>query len=331
MSPPEEVNLHNRCGELLRTSVDITSERRYPLRGRAFESPRRDQRLPPRKTDGPSKGCVLVMVETVFPANVYIDESIQHHGKANLYAVAGYVATFDRWIKLEQEWRQILDLFKSPPFHFTDFMGRHGDFENLNWSDEKRNEYMELLCQTAAEHTITGVGCAIYDVDYKKGLPPELLRMWRDPYYFCVYGMLSLIEGMERKTRLVLPKPLYLLFEERKKFQGAALRMFTEFKEILEQTTSPNANLFAKAEFGVKKDYISLQAADLLVGVVNRRFKEMVFKLPYKMKKPLDRLNRKGHLIVAFPSEPHFRKYVQFLRDGKGVNVPHNPKRRAGI
>jgi len=92
--------------------------------------------------------------------------------------------------------------------------------------------------------------------------------------------------------RLTLPRPLHFFFEERKKFAGAALQLFREFK-----AKSTNADLFGSAKFGSNVKFKPLQAADLLVGIVNRHFKEQVFDLPYRMRKPLDRLNRRKNLM----------------------------------
>lgn len=278
---------------------------------------------------------MLVAIEVIKPFNVYVDESIQYEKPDNrgrmLYAVTAYTATFDKWIALEAEWQRHLDLFGSPPFHFTDFMSRGGDFANLEWSNSQRNDFIELLCVTAASHTIAGFGCGIYQDDYEKALPEDLREAWKDPYYFCIYGMLSLIEGAGRRNIGVsLPRPLYFLFEEKQAFSGAALRLFTEFKEVLEKTNSPNADLFGYASFGPKKSFKPLQAADLLVSVVNRRFKEMVFKLPSKMAKPLDRLNRKRNVFVAFPNKQLLAQYVEFLREDKGLLTSQDRKRKAG-
>src|SRR5713226_2931614 len=104
---------------------------------------------------------VLMAIEVIKPFNVYVDESIQHQGPKTLYAVTAYIATFERWIECEKRWQEVLDNFGSPPFHMTEFMAREGDFKDLGWSDEKRNNYVELLCATAAEHTIMGAGCGV--------------------------------------------------------------------------------------------------------------------------------------------------------------------------
>jgi len=54
-------------------------------------------------------GSIPVRSHRFYPYNAFVDESIQdqRYGiKAN--GVAAYVATFDNWLHLEKEWRQIL-------------------------------------------------------------------------------------------------------------------------------------------------------------------------------------------------------------------------------
>jgi hypothetical protein len=260
--------------------------------------------------------CMLMAIEVIKPYNVYVDESIQYEKSNNqgraLYAVTAYVATFDRWLQLEQRWQQILDTFGSPPFHFTDFMSRYGDFKGLDWSDDKRNDFITVLCATAAEHTIMGCGACIFEDDYLQGVPEHLREKWKDPYYFCIYGTLELIVSSQNLFNKILPKPLYFLFEEKRKFAQSALELFAAFKD-----RQRDKGLFGSAAFG-PKDLKPLQAADLLVGVVNRRFKEMVFGLPYKMEKPLDRLNRRRDVIISFPDRAILQRFSEFLRSETG-------------
>jgi hypothetical protein len=254
-----------------------------------------------------------MVIEAVKPYTVYVDESVQYERLNNqgrkLYAVTAYVATFDRWLELEQRWREILRHFGSPPFHFSDFMARKGDYICLEWRNEKRNDYVAALAATAAEHTIMGCGTCIFEDDYVQGVPADLREKWKDPYYFCIWGTLALIADSETLFKKSLPKPLWVLFEEKDAFAGSALRLFSAFKR-----QRNHSGLFGSAAFGAKKDFMPLQAADLLVSVVNRRFKEMVFKLDYKMQKPLDRLNRRRDVIVSFPDAAILQRFSEFLR-----------------
>jgi len=59
-----------------------------------------------------------------------------------------------------------------------------------------------------------------------------------------------------------------------------------------------------------------LQTADLLVGVINRRFEEMrrgIGPELSKMKKPMDLLFKK-EIAVAFPTAEMLREFVDFAQ-----------------
>lgn len=257
------------------------------------------------------RSAALVIVQLHKPYTCYADESVQTNPRTGheFYAATAYVATFESWIAIESEWRKILRHFGIPGLHMTDFMARQGEFKN-DWSDQKRDRFIERLCTTVAERTIMGVGCAVAKHDYEAALPQDLREAWISPYYFCVYDTLSLINGSERRLRISLPKPLYFLFDSKKGFEGNALKLYREYQRLAD----PKEEVFGGIAFGSRDKYVPLQAADSLVHVVARRFREMADALPYKMKKPLDILDRHGNIVVAFPSEPILRKYIEFAR-----------------
>jgi len=130
---------------------------------------------------------------------------------------------------------------------------------------------MERLCTIASERPILGAGCAISQRDWETGLPDSLREEWKDPYYFCIYGMLSLIRSKALRDRASLPLPLFFLFDNKPKFEGAALKIYREYQ----RAHDPKEDIFDGIAFGSRKKYKFLQIADLLVGVINRRFEEM--------------------------------------------------------
>ena len=158
------------------------------------------------------------------PYNVFVDESVQNRHGEDALAVTGYVASFEEWIELEREWRQVLAYYKIPgPFHMTDFIARKGRFAN-DWTDQKRNEFIGRLAETAEQHTIAGIGCCILRSDYEKALPTNIIERWGDPYFFLTFSFLSVLLGLPKRHRLTFPKPLYCLFDRKKKFvQGARM------------------------------------------------------------------------------------------------------------
>lgn len=263
-----------------------------------------------------------MVIEVFHKANAYVDESMRTDPKTGrwLCCVTAYIASFDSWIRAEIEWRQVLDSFNVSEFHMTDFMARQKEFKN-DWPDSKRNSFMEQLCTIASERPIIGVGCAISQDDWEGGLSESSRNEWKDPYYFCLYGVLSVIRTIALTKRVSdtktvrpidLPAPLFFLFDNTPKFQGAAVAVYREYQQAYDS----KGTLFGGIDFGSRKKYKCLQIADLLVGVTNRRFAEMTHHVEpelSKMKRPLDLLGKKP-LLISFPTSDLLKQFAQFAQ-----------------
>jgi hypothetical protein len=96
----------------------------------------------------------MMAIEIFHKASTYVDESIRTDRETQqwLCCVTAYVASFDSWIEAEREWQSVLDSFAVSESHLTDFLGRKKEFKN-DWSDAKRNQFMERLCTVAADHS----------------------------------------------------------------------------------------------------------------------------------------------------------------------------------
>lgn len=255
-----------------------------------------------------------MVIEVFQKANTYVDESIRKDRDTGewLCSVTAYIAPFDSWMQAEIEWQKVLDTFGVSELHFTDFMAREEEFKN-DWDDPKRNRFMERLCTIASQRPICGVGAGIRQKDWEIGLEPNLRAEWKDPYYFCIYGMLSLIRTkFLRDLRAQLPLPLYFLFDNKPRFEGAALKLYREYQA----EHDPKEEIYDGIAFASRKKYKALQMADLLVGVINRRFEEMVHRIQpesSRMKKPLDLLTKK-EIAVAFPTAAMLKEFSEFAQ-----------------
>jgi hypothetical protein len=181
---------------------------------------------------GPKTNALEMTIEVFHKATVYVDESIRTHRDTQqwLCCVTAYIASFDSWIEAEREWQGVLDSFGVSESHLTDFLARQKQFKN-DWSDTKRNLFMERLCTVASQRPIMGVGAAISQTDWEAGLSETVRGEWTHPYYFCTYGMLSLIRSMVlRDPTSSLPLPLFFLFDNKPKFEGAALELYREYQ-----------------------------------------------------------------------------------------------------
>lgn len=254
-----------------------------------------------------------VMIEVFHKANTYVDESVRTDRKSGqwLCCVTAYTASFDSWIKAELEWQAVLDSFEVSELHLTDFLSRKAEFEN-DWSDDRRNSFMERLCTIASQRPILGIGCAISQKDWDTGLSESVRQDWKDPYYFCVYGMLSMFRSRVLQDGTSLPLPLFFLFDNKPKFEGAALKIYREYQAAFD----PKEEIFDGIAFGSRKKYKPLQIADLLVGLVNRRFEEMTQAIDpelSKIKKPLDLLFKK-EMAISFPTADLLKQFPEFAQ-----------------
>jgi len=253
-------------------------------------------------------------IEVFRKATTYVDESIRTDCETQewLCCVTAYIASFDSWVEAECEWQRVLDSFGVSESHLTDFLARKKEFKN-DWSDEKRNLFMERLCTVASQWPIMGVGAAIRQSDWEGGLSKALRDEWKDPYYFCLYGLLSLIRTKVLRDRgSSLPLPLFFLFDNKPKFEGAALKLYREYQAAYDL----KGEIFGGIDFGSRKKYKPLQIADLLVGLINRRFEEMTRAVDpelSKIKKPLDLLFKK-EIAISFPTAEMLRQFPEFAQ-----------------
>lgn len=264
----------------------------------------------------------LAMVEIYYPYNAFVDESRQSRFGPAIYGVAAFVATFDRWLELEQRWREILHKFEvpldgkpdhtEPFFHMTDFIARQKQFAN-DWSNDKRNEFIELLSRTAADHTVVGVACCVNEEEYQRVLPADIQEQFKKPHFFCIWGVLSSLAGLESRWSIALPTPLWFLFDRKKKSVEHAARVFYTTKQL-----RANAVL-GEMGFGSMWNTPQLQATDLLVYEAVRRSAEERHDATLKARPPLQQLSRKGNLFIIHMDEERLSRYVELAREAEKV------------
>ena len=262
----------------------------------------------------------LVIIQKFYPYNVFADESRQTRFDLPIFGVAAYVATFDRWLQLEERWREILRKFEvpldgkpehtEPFFHMTDFIARKKQFEN-DWPDSKRDEFVELLTLTASEHTVAGVACCVNEEEYRRVMPADIQAHFREPYFFCVWGVLSSLAGMEDRWPITLPTPLWFLFDQKKKAVELASRVFYTTKTLRAN------NVLESMGFGEMWKTPQLQAADLLTYEAVRRSAEERHDPSAPRRRSFETLSRKGNLFVIHMNEDRLKRYVELARDAE--------------
>lgn len=258
----------------------------------------------------------IVAVNIIPPYHVYIDDSTQDRYGKKVVAIGAYVATVEAWARFERDWSGVLRRGPFPYFHTTDFFARQPPFQN-NWTNEKRNEFMERITITASEYPILGVEAAILCEEYEQIFPREIKDGWRDPRLFALHSLLVWLHGMiaHKDSRLSVPKPLHFLIERQKGFVDKAIKLFLAIKAKFDTT-----GVLGEIGCGDRLTYPPLQAADLLVYEATRNLIEGEHNPAAETRKPFEKLKRQHNIMPLELRGEILRQYVKFLREEREDN-----------
>jgi hypothetical protein len=180
----------------------------------------------------------------------------------------------------------------------TDFIARQGEFKN-DWSNDKRNQFMERLTTTATEHTIIGLGCAIFRDEYERAIDKRVKQQYKHPYYFCLKTCIDLLVNWPHS--LSLPKPIQFLFDRKPGWVGVAGEVFYEMKDRGFQ------EWLGDMAYGSKETYKPLQAADLIVYEIARFLDVTADNPDAKLRPSMEVLSKKFNILATFPREEGLR------------------------
>ena len=194
---------------------------------------------------------------------VYMDESGVHDGSP-VVTVGAYLARPREWKKWTTQW----NIAKRPIkiFHAADAANLQGEFKG--WQDSDRDELVKRLLPVIAERPMPGIVIGIHLHEYNKVLQarPDLEGLFGTPYAACFQWLVQTImfhqTNSDRRDRIAF-------VHECNNFQGEALEAFNYVKTYSNPNECPIGILF-----GEKKDYVPLQAADVLAYEGNKRMRD---------------------------------------------------------
>ena len=198
----------------------------------------------------------------------YFDES-QTDG--DLFVLAGYVSTTERWAAFADEWQELLDhdsvyYRKLEYFHMLE-MQSDGDRERCQWFYNVIEKYaLVAVSYTVSLKVLRHEAERIFG-----GRDPDVRRKMSNPWQFAAAGLLATI--VSNLERLELPKePIDFVFDE-SVYKNAVIESWDTFKAA---APSPElATLTGSTPvFRNDREYLPLQAADLLAWWVRHWQKE---------------------------------------------------------
>jgi hypothetical protein len=235
----------------------------------------------------------------------YFDESYSDK-TPRILAVAGYIFEKRARQEFSLELKALLDRYSLPYFHMVDCGPGNPPFNHLD-----KPERIEIATQMIAlirRYALFGVGYAINQDDHSSLFPdgffPEGLTHYGDPYSYCSYTCLTVIQQWINKNRF--DGQVGYFFE-------AGHASAPKFTALMNQVLN-DPNLRQGLRYGahgfVPKICRPVQAADMLAYLHYKDLKDA-----FSSKRP----RRKDFiaLIEGYPVETKFadRSHLEFMRD----------------
>lgn len=201
----------------------------------------------------------------------YTDESGTHAG-APITALAGYLATTEKWADFTNEWNQILDELQPWQsvkkehyfFHMQKFAGNYTPYEKFaDFPDEKAN-FAARIFSAIKKTREYGYAIAFHVEDYNALIDPTLQRQLGSPYtcavQFCLGAVGAWVRGFESVTHETVA-PIVYAFERGSEHECEA----KDFLDLIPgNPVEREAYRYHDRVFLRKQGTPALQAADVL-------------------------------------------------------------------
>jgi hypothetical protein len=203
-----------------------------------------------------SDGNIIVL-------KVAMDESGVHDGSPVL-TVGAYVARPRQW----QDWTKRWNVAKRPikVMHAVECQNLTGEFRG--WTDPQRDEVVIRCLPIIAESDIPGVVVGIHMHEFDKAMQgrEDLRSVFGTPYAACFQWVVQIIMNFALGA---LNTERIAFVHELNDYRQQALESFAWVKEH----GNPLGNIIS-LQFADKKDYVPLQAADILAYEGNKRLRD---------------------------------------------------------
>ena len=215
----------------------------------------------------------------------YFDES-GTHPESDAAVVAGFVFDVTQWEAFSEKWRKVLTEFGVDFMHMTDLENRRRQF--TGWSVAKKEELLNLLLPIIHDHTFRSVGVVVFKKSFDALLSDPVKQICGDQY-----GLATLV--CWRHLGLVMQEWdgwINCTMESGAQGAGALLLIHTEDSKF---TTWHNEHRILNLSFADKREFLPLQAADILAYELYKDVPRQFGKANRKARYPLRILGQKTH------------------------------------
>jgi Protein of unknown function (DUF3800) len=199
----------------------------------------------------------------VHTLKAFIDDS-GSGGDSPWFVLAGYVGTAEAWDAFDEPWRKVLN---GPPkldyFKHSEVYGFDTQWAPLSKSE--RHERLDSFIKVIGAHATRSIYVRLKQQDYDEVIKPFIPLQWQNPYYFLFIGFLSAATMTAKYLRD--GDSVEFFFDGNQEVEKPSRKLYGQAAD-LSQFRQRVENIFYKDE----KQFLPLQAADLLAWEVRRRF-----------------------------------------------------------
>jgi hypothetical protein len=199
----------------------------------------------------------------------FVDDSGSGEGidRGNIFVLAGFVSTPERWKDFSDRWKIICDQEpKTPDFHIANDIRLKNRDGSVRWTKDQRDTRIRELVDLIKTHAKFRVDSVLawpnYDRVVKGRIPPAL----DNPYFLCFCNVLiSVAEYMDKAG---IDGTVDWTFDE----QGRVGSQANKWYEFIRANMRPQLQrMFGrKPVFGHDKNLLPLKAADIYAWQIRR-------------------------------------------------------------
>lgn len=185
----------------------------------------------------------------VLMLRAYLDESGASHD-SSFVCMGGCLASLDSWTLFEEKWKSILYRYGVSWLHMTDFEAYQGEFRG--WTRIKHDDFLGDLMPVILQTIQLYIG-ASEDAWAHSHIPEPK----DDPYFNCLLTCIDCAASYV--SNLDDDEKVEMIFADHPEFGRRVRRLYPEIKAV-----SGFYSRLASDTYGSPKDFLPLQAADLI-------------------------------------------------------------------
>lgn len=265
----------------------------------------------PFRAAGYSSALMLSLPDKLFMCvALYVDETGTHDPTGRergsvVAGVGGYLSWMDDWLKLTDEWQEVLGAYGVNDFHFKEFAavntwGPHKKgWPYKGWEPKKRDEFLFSLATIAGKRTQFGLTAFFNVKDYDEMIPGWWKKLSPCPYNLCLKLFFeAMIVELDRRWLPKCNTTVAYVFDQTDdpNWRDSISDFFYGVKHLKDSCGRMGSLAFADREKTPQ-----LQAADMLVYRQRQVQEELLFKQENQEQRSMP----KGELDLALLPTPN--------------------------